>query len=172
MTSALPRSSRVVTVARKAGLIVGTMTLALALTACESARNAPKQTAGGLLGGVGGAVVGAQFGGGTGRLVTTAAGALVGAWLGSEVGKSLDNADRAALNQAQNNAYAAPVGQPIAWNNPQSGHYGSVTPTRDGTAADGSYCREFQNTVTIDGRTEHAYGTACRQPDGSWKIVQ
>jgi len=25
--------------------------------------------------------------------------------------------------------------------------------------------------VTIDGRTEVAYGTACRQPDGSWKIV-
>lgn len=157
---------------RKGAFALCTVALALSLSACESARNAPKQTAGSLLGGVGGAVVGAQFGGGTGKLATTAAGALLGAWLGSEVGKSLDNADRAALQQAQSSAYAAPVGQPITWNNPQSGHYGSVTPTRDGTAADGSYCREFQNTVTIDGRTEHAYGTACRQPDGSWKIVQ
>jgi surface antigen len=25
--------------------------------------------------------------------------------------------------------------------------------------------------VTIVGKTERAYGTACRQPDGSWKIV-
>jgi surface antigen len=34
----------------------------------------------------------------------------------------------------------------------------------------GSYCREFQNDVTIDGKKENAYGTACRQPDGSWKV--
>ena len=36
----------------------------------------------------------------------------------------------------------------------------------------GRYCREFQQTVTIGGRTAEAYGTACRQPDGSWKIVR
>ena len=33
-----------------------------------------------------------------------------------------------------------------------------------------TYCREYQHTVTIDGKQEKAYGTACRQPDGSWKI--
>lgn len=33
------------------------------------------------------------------------------------------------------------------------------------------YCREFQREVIIDGKPEHAYGTACLQPDGSWKIV-
>ena len=32
-------------------------------------------------------------------------------------------------------------------------------------------CREFQQTITVGGRTETAYGTACRQPDGDWKIV-
>ena len=36
----------------------------------------------------------------------------------------------------------------------------------------GQQCREYQRTVTIDGKTETAYGTACRQPDGSWKIIQ
>jgi surface antigen len=25
--------------------------------------------------------------------------------------------------------------------------------------------------VTVGGRAEQAYGTACRQPDGSWQIV-
>ena len=25
--------------------------------------------------------------------------------------------------------------------------------------------------VNIGGKTEQAYGTACRQPDGSWKVV-
>lgn len=33
------------------------------------------------------------------------------------------------------------------------------------------YCREFQREVIIDGKPERAYGTACLQPDGSWKIV-
>ncbi len=33
----------------------------------------------------------------------------------------------------------------------------------------GQQCREYQRTVTIDGKTETAYGTACRQPDGTWK---
>jgi surface antigen len=42
---------------------------------------------------------------------------------------------------------------------------------REGTSESGKYCREFQQTVTIGGKTEQAYGTACRQPDGSWQIV-
>ena len=26
--------------------------------------------------------------------------------------------------------------------------------------------------ITINGRTETAYGTACREPDGTWRIVE
>ena len=37
--------------------------------------------------------------------------------------------------------------------------------------ADGTCCRDCEQTVTIDGRCETATGTACRQPDGSWRIV-
>ncbi len=33
------------------------------------------------------------------------------------------------------------------------------------------YCREYQRTVNVGGRTQQSYGTACRQPDGAWKIV-
>ena len=33
------------------------------------------------------------------------------------------------------------------------------------------YCREYNKTVSINGRAERAYGTACRQHDGSWEIV-
>ncbi len=33
----------------------------------------------------------------------------------------------------------------------------------------GEQCREYQRTITIGGKTETAYGTACRQPDGTWK---
>jgi len=34
-----------------------------------------------------------------------------------------------------------------------------------------AYCREYTSTATVGGRPVETYGTACRQPDGSWKIV-
>lgn len=74
-----------------------------------------------------------------------------------------------AHEAAQIRAVSAPIGQPIVWND--GGASGAVTATRDGTSATGAYCREFQQEVTIGGRTERAYGTACRQPDGAWKVV-
>jgi surface antigen len=46
-----------------------------------------------------------------------------------------------------------------------------VTPTRTYQQSSGEYCREYQQTVTVGGKTQEAYGTACRQPDGTWKIV-
>ena len=131
----------------------------------------PKQTGGTLLGGIGGAVAGAQFGKGSGQLAATALGTLLGAFIGSEVGKSLDRADQQYAMQAENRAHAAPIGQSITWSNPGSGNAGSYTPTRDGYDQGGNYCREYQSTVTIQGQTEQAYGRACRQPDGSWKVV-
>jgi hypothetical protein len=34
------------------------------------------------------------------------------------------------------------------------------------------YCREYNKTITVGGRYESGYGTACMQPDGSWMIVE
>ncbi len=143
-------------------------TMVLALGACEGGQ---KENIGTILGGVGGAVAGAQFGSGSGRLAATAAGTLLGAFLGREIGKSLDRADIAAAQQAQAAAHAAPIGQKITWSNPESGNSGTVTPIRQGVDSAGNQCREYQTTITVGGRTEQAYGTACRQPDGTWKVV-
>jgi surface antigen len=146
--------------------------LAVALAACSNTGNGEKEMGGTLIGAGLGGLAGSQIGGGTGRLVATGAGVLLGGLLGNQVGKSLDNADRAEMMRAQQTAYAAPVGQQITWNNSQSGHSGTITPTRDGTDAGGNYCREFQQTINVGGQPQQGYGTACRQPDGTWKIVQ
>ncbi len=143
--------------------------VALSLAACADA--GPKENVGTVIGGVSGAVIGAQFGKGSGQLVGVAAGTLIGAFVGREVGRSLDRADIAAAHAAQERAHTAPVGERIVWRNPESGNSGTITPTRDGRDATGNYCREYQTTVTVQGKTEPAFGTACRQPDGSWKIV-
>ena len=150
-------------------LIIGL--LALGLTACQE--GGQKQSLGTLLGAVGGAVAGAQVGKGRGRLAAVAAGALLGSLLGGNIGKSLDNADRIAMQQTtQRTLESSPSGNTVSWKNPDSGHSGTVTPQPSYKNARGRYCREYQQTITVNGETEKAYGTACRQPDGSWKIVK
>jgi len=81
----------------------------------------------------------------------------------------MNESQQRALEAAQIQATTAPVGESITWNNGNAS--GAVVATRDGTSSSGRYCREFQQTVTVGGKTENAYGTACRNADGSWQIV-
>ncbi len=143
----------------------------IALLTAACAGQGEKQAFGTLGGAALGGLIGSQFGSGSGKLAATGAGVLIGALVGSEIGRSMDKVDRMKANQAINTAHQAPLGETITWDNPNTGNYGTVTPIRDGTSSSGNYCREFQQTVTIGGKTESAYGTACRQPDGSWQIV-
>ncbi len=121
-----------------------------------------------VLGGAGGAVAGAQFGQGTGKLAATAGGALLGVLIGTEVGRSLDAADAACV---QESLEFADIGQPVAWRNPDAGAQYSVVPTRTYQAS-GTYCREYTTLARIGDRSREASGTACRQPDGTWRIAR
>jgi len=151
--------------------------VAILLTGCETGGTVPgtswgtKQTLGTGAGAIGGGLLGSQIGSGSGQLWATGAGVLLGALIGSEVGKSLDRADQAYMRSAQNRALTSPVGETIVWNNPESGNNGTYTAVREGTSSAGNYCREYNQKVVVGGQTESAYGTACRQPDGSWKIL-
>jgi surface antigen len=140
------------------------------IAACESDPG-PKQTGGAVVGAIAGGLLGSTIGKGSGQVVAIGVGALLGGIIGSEVGKSLDRADRAYMQRTtQESLETGQTGSQSTWRNPDSGHQGTVTPQRTYETASGP-CREYQQTVTIDGRTERAYGTACRQADGSWKIV-
>jgi surface antigen len=139
------------------------------LGACQG--TGPKQQAGTVVGAGLGALAGSQIGSGSGQLAAVAIGTLLGAYLGSSIGESLDAADQTRHNQAYNQAQTAPLNQPVVWNNPNNNTSGSVTATRDGTNSSGAYCREFEQTITVDGKTETRKGTACQQPDGSWKVL-
>jgi surface antigen len=143
----------------------------VSLFACSGNDMGTKQIGGGVLGGALGGLAGSLVGGGTGKLAAVAAGTLLGALLGSEVGKSLDKADKMYAERAEQTAYGSPIGQPVRWNNPNSGNYGQVVATRDGTSSRGEYCREFQQEIIVGGQVQHGYGVACRQQDGSWKML-
>ncbi len=143
---------------------------AVILAGCEG--TGQKQQMGTIIGAGLGALAGSQIGHGKGQLAAVAIGTLIGAGIGSEVGKSLDKADRLALEQANQKAFEYnPSGTAETWYNPDSGNSGSVVPKPAFKNSDGQYCREFTQTITVGGETHQGYGTACRQPDGSWKIV-
>jgi surface antigen len=149
---------------------VALITLAVALlSGCATMEANPKTT----IGALGGATVGGLIAGAAGgNPAAIAASVIGGGLLGGIVGNLLDDRDkRMAAEAAQRALETAPTGKSVAWRNPDTGHAGAVTPTRTYQSAGGTYCREYQTTVTIEGRQERAAGTACRQPDGSWRIV-
>lgn len=146
------------------------MVLIFGVVACVgTSAPGPKSQVGAAAGAAAGGLLGAALGGETEGII---AGVLLGGLLGGAVGNALDNADRAyARRNAHHGLEATPSGTVSEWRNPDSGHAGTFTPTRTYQVADGRYCREFQQTVSVGGQTERAYGTACRQPDGSWEMV-
>ncbi|MEM7172781.1 MAG: RT0821/Lpp0805 family surface protein [Pseudomonadota bacterium] len=152
----------------KAKFALVVVAIAFLLGACEQGRE--KEFAGSAIGAIAGGLLGSQFGGGNGQIAATAVGAMAGLFIGNQIGKGLDDVDKLKARQAIDQAASAPVGETISWNNPDTGNRGSVTSVRDGTSSSGLYCREYQQTIIVGGKTEEAYGTACRQPDGSWKI--
>ena len=82
---------------------------------------------------------------------------------------NLNDEQRRVHEEALLRSTTAGVGETIIWE--EGGASGSVTTTRIGHTRSGRTCHEFQQDVTIGGKTQHAYGTACQQPDGSWKII-
>lgn len=131
------------------------------------------KVAGAMLGGAAGGAIVSNVARGRGSGVATAAGVIGGLLLGGLAGSSIDkvNCEHARAAQAQALQPTAPIGQPVPWADPQSGARGTFTPTKESRQPDGVYCREYNQTIVIDGKQEQGVGRACQQPDGSWKTV-
>jgi len=156
----------------KASKFIVILSLAAFLAACAENQSGQKQTLGTIIGAGLGALAGSQIGSGKGKLAAVAIGALGGAFAGGQLGKSLDDVDRMKANQTQQAVLDENKdGQSSTWNNPNTGHSGRVTPTNTKKASSGEYCREYEHEITVDGRKEVVKGTACRQPDGSWRVI-
>ena len=139
------------------------------ITACADVSQNPKTA----LGAAGGAAAGGLIAGAaSGSPAAIAGGVLLGGLVGGAVGNALDQRDRQLAGQAARQALeTAPTGVAVPWTNPDTGHAGAVTPVRTYQVADGRYCREYQQVVTVGGQPQQSYGTACRQPDGSWQMA-
>ena len=142
------------------------------LAECNEQNTGGGEILGTLAGAAIGGLLGSQIGSGTGNSVAIGAGVVAGGLLGNRLGQSLDCQDQQYHQQTTQNALETQkTGQSSSWVNPDSGHSGEVTPTRTYTTSEGQACRDFTQTIYVDGEYEEVEGTACRQDDGSWAVT-
>lgn len=136
------------------------------LVACAS--NGPGITTGAIPGANPGTVSNSPVGVGSGEATI---GPVEGGLMGADVGLSLDDADRAiALKAEYESLEYGRAGQPTVWRGRSGDNRGeiSVGQTYQVNRLD---CREYTHNLWIGGRPRVIKGTACRDPDGAWRVV-
>ncbi len=127
-------------------------------------------------GGTGGGAVTAPAGNGAELAAVQPGGAAPGAGtmtsglVSGDIGAALDGRDRQAALAAEYRALElGSAGSPVAWTG-TAGRAGEVVP---GPAyrVNEYACRDYTHTVTVNGQASAARGTACREPDGTWRPV-
>ena len=94
---------------------------------------------------------------------TVAAGPLIS----GAIGNAMDSNDKLKLSRALDH----PPGKSTHWMNPTTGMSYKVTPVRKIKVDGNPYCREYQMSVTTNGKLEEQNGTACVGEDGNWRPV-
>ena len=125
-----------------------------------------------------GVIVGALIGGllghtaSGGRTGATVAGVVVGGAIGAALTSNLDCADRSYAYKTYYTGFnAGRANHNYAWRNPRNNHRGTFRVGRYYNDPDGFRCATYSQTAYIGSRQHIANGNACRQPDGTWAIV-
>ena len=162
-------------------LAVVVMSVGLVGAAATDSRAQNDTLLGGLLGGAAGAGIGAAFGGGKGAAIGGVSGLLLGALAGNSIGRNRNRYDPPPQQgyyappptyygyQQQPAGYAQGYAAPPAYTAPPA--YAPQSVPAQAPAYSANYCRDFNQTIIIDGVEKNAYGKACLQQDGSWRIV-
>ncbi|MDE0030571.1 MAG: RT0821/Lpp0805 family surface protein [Deltaproteobacteria bacterium] len=92
------------------------------------------------------------------------------AWAGAPSPDALlSDADRRHQEQSLQNALEFNrTGEAEIWENAETGHWGTVTPTLTYRNAAGQDCRKFERAVIIDNRQAQVWSTRCRTAAGVW----
>lgn len=148
----------------------------LAVSACApnyGPQPGQKEAVGTLLGAAAGAGLGIALGGNNAtQWGLGIAGALLGGAVGNSIGSTLDKVDQNYHSNTYNESMEYySDGQSGRWVNPNTGHYGSVTPMSTYQNEYGEYCRNFRQTIYVNNYPTEAFGTACRDRMGNWRIV-
>ena len=126
----------------------------------------PKKVTGAEAGAALGGALGAQMG--SGNALATVAGTLAGAMLGSRADAAVTtSADEDCFRQVLESATDQ---EQVAWDNDGSSTRYELTPVRSYRRS-GRACRELATEIERQGEVREVYQTACRDPDGRWRIM-
>jgi surface antigen len=83
--------------------------------------------------------------------------------------QSLADSDvQLASRTMQSTLERAPDGSTRSWANEQTGHQGSLTPTRTYISDSGHFCREYREELVVGERSGRFYHAACRDENARW----
>lgn len=168
----------------KKALLMFSLASVLILTSCAGPRGMPRGGSphgmphggggnllpvliiGGIIGGVIGHELGSEHRSEYRRVTATVVGTEEGMSVDGNIGRHMDEIDRIYIARSLETVRTDVAS---SWYNPDTGYEFKVVATRT-FILDDATCRNFTVEATIDGTTEQIYDTACRQPDGSWKI--
>ena len=149
------------------------LSVAIGLGGCASdpgQRDANKNAGAVIAGGVVGGLVGNMFGGGTGKVLMTAAGAVAGGFVGDRLYKrhAKSEYEKQAAQHALNNGAS---GQKISWTDPRTQESGYFVALNTQRMTDGRVCRDFRRGLTVGGEeVDQTTGTACKKSNGEWDV--
>src|SRR5262247_2604714 len=111
------------------------MLIVIGTTGCATMQDNPRASIGALGGAAFGGLIAAAAGGGGAAI----AGAVIGgALIGGFAGNALDQRDKRLAAEAQQQALeSARTGQAVPWSNHETGHTGTITPTKTFQGANG-----------------------------------
>ena len=148
--------------------------IALALAACASdpgTRTTQENTGSVVAGAVVGGLVGNLFGGGTGKVLMTAAGAVAGGFIGDRLYKKHADSEY-EKDAAQRALNGAASGQRVTWADARTNESGYFVPTNTRQMSDGRVCRDFRRGLSVGGKeVDETTGTACKKSNGQWDMV-
>lgn len=154
-----------------AACIAALVAASLLTSACSG--DADRRVDGGTIAGaVAGGLIGGAVGRGAGGVFAGAlVGTVVGGIIGNELARGMNERDRRIAAEAELDALErGEDGVRRSWRGSDEGYRGDVVPGRRYRRGRAD-CRDYTHTVFIRGREEVLRGTACREPDGSWRAV-
>lgn len=94
--------------------------------------------------------------------------ALNGGIVGNTQAELSDNDTKRALEAEYRTLEAAPAGQPVVWRGDDAnGEVMAAAPYQVGT----QNCRQYTHRIIASGKQMQARGSACRNDDGSWSLL-
>lgn len=102
------------------------------------------------------------------RTAPASEGVPLGLFLGRRIGREVYLIDELKTAEALESSCD---GHAATWRNADTGQRYSVRPMRTYQGHSGR-CRDFRTVTENQGREQVIHGTACRQPEGTWKVAE